>query len=146
MCIRDRVIDKTLTCNGNTTKIFVDYFKRDPNSVETVYIGVDENKYNPEKYNCEEQRAIFGLSKKYVIGFICRISEQKRPLLLLEIIKKLKENRNDFEFLIAGDGNLLEKMKSKANSMGLKENIKFIGNVLDTAPVYSCLLYTSRCV
>lgn len=141
----ESVIDKTLTCNGNTTKIFVDYFKRNPNSVETVYIGVDENKYDPEKYNCEEQRAIFGLSKKYVIGFICRISEQKRPLLLLEIIKKLKENRNDFEFLIAGDGNLLEKMKSKANSMGLKENIKFIGNVLDTAPVYSASDLTINC-
>ena len=141
----ESVIDKTLTCNGNTTKIFVDYFKRDPNSVETVYIGVDENKYNPEKYNCEEQRAIFGLSKKYVIGFICRISEQKRPLLLLEIIKKLKENRNDFEFLIAGDGNLLEKMKSKANSMGLKENIKFIGNVAETEPVYSASDLTINC-
>ena len=141
----ESVIDKTLTCNGNTTKIFVDYFKRNPNSVETVYIGVDENKYNPEKYNCEEQRAIFGLSKKYVIGFICRISEQKRPLLLLEIIKKLKENRNDFEFLIAGDGNLLEKMKSKANSMGLKENIKFIGNVSETAPVYSASNLTINC-
>ena len=141
----ESVIDKTLTCNGNTTKIFVDYFKRNPNSVETVYIGVDENKYDPEKYNCEEQRMNFGLSKKYVIGFICRISEQKRPLLLLEIIKKLKENRNDFEFLIAGDGNLLEKMKSRANSMGLKENIKFIGNVAETAPVYSASDLTINC-
>ena len=141
----ESVIDKTLTCNGNTTKIFVDYFKRNPNSIETVYIGVDENKYNPEKYNCEEQRENFGLSKKYVIGFICRISEQKRPLLLLEIIKKLKENRNDFEFLIAGDGNLLEKMKSKANSMGLKENIKFIGNVAETEPVYSASDLTINC-
>ena len=141
----ESVIDKTLTCNGNTTKIFIDHFKRNPNSVETVYIGVDENKYDPEKYNCEEQRANFGLSKKYVIGFICRISEQKRPLLLLEIIKKLKENRNDFEFLIAGDGNLLEKMKSKANSMGLKENIKFIGNVAETEPVYSASDLTINC-
>ena len=141
----ESVIDKTLTCNGNTTKIFVDYFKRNPNGLETVYIGVDENKYNPEKYNCEEQRVNFGLSKKYVIGFICRISEQKRPLLLLEIIKKLKENRNDFEFLIAGDGNLLEKMKSKANSMGLKENIKFIGNVAETEPVYSASDLTINC-
>lgn len=141
----ESIIDKTLTCNGNTTKIFIDHFKRNPNSVETVYIGVDENKYDPEKYNCEEQRANFGLSKKYVIGFICRISEQKRPLLLLEIIKKLKENRNDFEFLIAGDGNLLEKMKSKANSMGLKENIKFIGNVAETEPVYSASDLTINC-
>ena len=141
----ESVIDKTLTCNGNTTKIFIDHFKRNPNSVETVYIGVDENKYNPEKYNCEEQRENFGLSKKYVIGFICRISEQKRPLLLLEIIKKLKENRNYFEFLIAGDGNLLEKMKSKANSMGLNGNIKFIGNVAETAPVYSASDLTINC-
>jgi len=50
-----------------------------------------------------------------------------------------------FEFLIAGDGNLLEKMKSKVNSMGLKENIKFIGNVAETAPVYSASDLTINC-
>ena len=47
-------IDKTLVCNKHSEKILVDYFKRNPKEVETVYIGVDEDKFNPEKYHKEE--------------------------------------------------------------------------------------------
>ena len=45
------VIDKTLVCNENSRKILIDYFKKEKNEVETVYIGVDEEKFDPEKFN-----------------------------------------------------------------------------------------------
>ena len=79
-------IDKTLVCNKHSEKILVDYFKRNPKEVETVYIGVDEDKFNPEKYHKEEvlqELKIENPDKKYIISYICRISDQKRPLLLV---------------------------------------------------------------
>ena len=92
-------IDKTLVCNKHSEKILVDYFKRNPKEVETVYIGVDEDKFNPEKYHKEEilqELKIENPDRKYVISYICRISEQKRPLLLVEILRELKGKRKDF--------------------------------------------------
>ena len=139
------VIDKTLTCNKNSQKILVDYFKRNEDETKTVYIGVDEKKFDPSKYDKQEARKEFGIKKQYVIGFICRISEQKRPFLLLEIMKKLKKERNDFEFLIAGDGNLLSDLKRKVSNSGLDENVNFIGSIAETQKFYIACDVTLNC-
>ena len=139
------VIDKTLTCNANSEKILKEYFGKKPDETKTVYIGVDEKKFDPSKYNKEEERENFGIKKKYVIGFICRISEQKRPFLLLEIMKSLKKKREDFEFLIAGEGNLLSDLKRKVSNAGLDENVNFIGSISETQKFYIACDVTLNC-
>jgi len=141
------VIDKTLTCNKNSQRILHEHFGRDEFELDTVYIGVDEEKFKPvtDSEKIKKFRKEFGVDKKYVIGFICRITEQKRPYLLLEIIKKLKETRNDFVFLIAGDGNLFNKIKSKAKKYGLSGNVIFLGNYKDTNKFYAACDMTLNC-
>lgn len=141
------LIDKTLICNENSRKVLIEHFKRNEKEIETIYIGVDEEKFNPNNYDKEE------LTKKYIgkninkkiITYICRISEQKRPLLLLEIIAKLKKERQDFKVLVVGDGNLLFKMKEKAQKLGLSEEIVFLGNIVNTAEVYRISDVTINC-
>ena len=114
--------------------------------IKTVYIGVDENKYDPSKYNKEELKQKYELPKdKYIIGYICRISEQKRPFLLLEIAKKLKQTRDDFVILVVGDGNLLNKMKSVANKYKLTNNMIFLGRTNKTDEIYSISDLTINC-
>lgn len=141
------VIDKTLTCNENSKKILKEYFGRNSEEIETVYIGVDEEKFNPCKFNKNELVEKYGLQneKRYILSYICRISEQKRPILLLEIVKKLKQKRNDFLVLVVGSGNLLEKMKKKASEMEILENIKFLGNIEKTEEIYAISDATINC-
>ena len=141
-------IDKTLVCNKNSEKILVNYFKRNPNEVETVYIGVDENKFNPEKYSKEEILQDFKIEnpdKKYIISYICRISEQKRPLLLMEILKELKEKRKDFICVIAGDGPMLDKVKKMIRKYDLQDFIILLGNIKETEKVYKISDITINC-
>ncbi len=141
------IIDKTMVCNGNSKKILEEHFKRNPDEVQTVYIGVDEEKFNPDRYNKEEleKKYLGGTTNKKIISFICRISEQKRPLLFLEIIKKLKEKRQDFNVLVVGDGNLLGKMKEKAKKMNLLEDIIFLGEIKNTGEIYKISNVTVNC-
>ena len=141
------IIDKTMVCNGNSKKILEEHFKRNPDEVQTVYIGVDEEKFNPDRYNKEEleKKYLGGTTNKKIISFICRISEQKRPLLFLEIIKKLKEKRQDFKVLVVGDGNLLGKMKEKAKKMNLLEDIIFFGEIKNTGEIYKISNVTVNC-
>ena len=141
------VIDKTLTCNENSKRILKEHFGRNSEEIETVYIGVDEEKFNPCKFNKNELVEKYGLQneKRYILSYICRISEQKRPILLLEIVKKLKEKRNDFLVLVVGNGNLLEKMKKKASEMEILENIKFLGNIEKTEEIYALSDATINC-
>lgn len=141
------IIDKTMVCNGNSKKILEEHFKRNPDEVQTVYIGVDEEKFNPDRYNKEEleKKYLGDTTNKKIISFICRISEQKRPLLFLEIIKKLKEKRQDFKVLVVGDGNLLGKMKEKAKKMNLLEDIIFLGEIKNTVEIYKISNVTVNC-
>ena len=141
------VIDKTLVCNKNSEEILKNHFKRNKNEVDTVYIGVDEEKFNPEKYSKKEilNKLNIKNDNKYILGYICRISNQKRPYLLLEIIRKLKQKRNDFIVVVAGDGPMLQEIKNKAKSLKIFENMKFLGKCSSTAEIYAISDLTINC-
>ena len=141
------VIDKTYICNKNSEKILVDYFKRNPKDVETMYIGVDEKVFDPNKFDKKSCLEDLKINKdgKFIISYICRIAEQKRPYLLLEIIKRLQERRKDVLFVIAGDGRFLAEMKKKAKSYKIIDNMVFLGNVKDTSKVYAISDITINC-
>lgn len=143
----ESVIDKTLVCNENSRKILIDYFKKNKDEVETVYIGVNEKEFNPSNYDKENlKNKYLGLEKdKKVLSYICRISEQKRPLLFLEIIAKLKEKRKDIKVFVVGDGNLLNKMKERAKKLHIYDDIIFTGNLQNTAEIYSISDVTVNC-
>ena len=142
------ILDKTLVCNKNSENILVENFKRNRDDIKTVYIGVDEEEYNPDiieskesilkKYNIDNK-------DKFIIGYICRISAQKRPHLLIKIIQKLKEIRKDFLVIIAGDGEMLNAVKSEARKNGLNDFIKFVGNIKETKDIYAISDVTLNC-
>lgn len=141
------VIDKTLVCNENTRKILIEHFGKDKKEVQTVYIGVDEKTFNPDNYNKEslKQKYLGTEKNKKVLSYICRISEQKRPILFLQIIYKLKEIRNNFKVLVVGDGNLLNRMKEEAKKLNIYDDIIFTGNLQNTAEIYSISDLTVNC-
>ena len=143
----ESVIDKTLVCNENSRKILINHFGKNEDEVQTVYIGVDESKFNPEKYNKDElkKKYLGQASNKKILSYICRISEQKRPILLLQIIAKLKKKRQDFKVLVVGDGNLLNKMKEKAKELNIYDDIIFTGALSNTAEIYAISDLTINC-
>ena len=140
-------IDKTYLCNKNSENILVEHFGRKREEVSTMYIGVDEKKFNPELYKKEEilEKLEIQNEGKYIIGFICRIAEQKRPYLLLEIIKELKKKREDFIVVVAGDGPMLEEIKEKAKSLEISNYILFLGNISKTEDIYTISDLTLNC-
>lgn len=141
------VIDKTYVCNANSEKILVEHFKRNPEDISTIYIGVDETIYHPSNFHKSEILKEKGIhcDGKYLISYICRIAEQKRPFLLLKIIEKLKKERNDFLFVIAGDGPLLNKMKKEAKKLKIYKDMIFLGNVKETEKIYAISDLTINC-
>ena len=141
------VIDKTLVCNKNTENILKEHFNKKENEVETIYIGVDEERFNPKNYNKEKLLKKYNLenNKKIVISYICRITEQKRPFLLLEIIKQIVQKRDDIVFLIVGEGNLLNKLKQHVEKYRLENFVKFMGNINTPTEIYAISDITINC-
>lgn len=144
--MQESVIDKTLVCNNNTKRALIKEFKRKEEEIKTIYVGVDEEKFNPDKYDKVSLLKKYKLDEnKHIISYICRISEQKRPMLLLEIINKLKDIRKDFKVLVVGEGNLLPRMKNKTNDLKLEEYICFLGNIENTEEIYASSDLTINC-
>ena len=139
--IMQNVIDKTFTCNEKSRNIFINYFKRNESEIKTIYIGVDEKKFDPQKYNKEEIIDKINdkrLSKdKIIISYICRIAEQKRPYLMLEVVKKLAEIRENFVVVVAGEGSLLNGLKKNVKKEKLDDFFVFVGNKKNTEEIYA---------
>ena len=139
--IMQNVIDKTFTCNENSRNIFINYFKRNESEIKTIYIGVDEKKFDPQKYNKEEIIDKINdkrLSRdKIIISYICRIAEQKRPYLMLEVVKKLAEIRENFVVVVAGEGSLLNGLKKIVKKEKLDDFFVFVGNKKNTEEIYA---------
>ena len=143
--IVQNVIDKTFTCNENSRKIFINHFNRNPEEVRTLYIGVDEKKFNPEKFDrykviqelSEKSKTDLAIdSSKIIISYVCRMSEQKRPYLFFEVIKSLYKKRKDFIVFVVGDGPLLQGLKNKVKENKLEEYFRFIGEINKTEKIF----------
>ncbi|MBP3707025.1 MAG: glycosyltransferase [Clostridia bacterium] len=140
------VIDKTFVCNENSKNILVNHFGRKKSEIETIYIGVDEKKFNPGELDKVKLREKYRIPEgKKVIGFIARIDLQKRPILLMEILKKLKKNRSDFLVVVAGDGPMLREIERRSKKYKLEKNVKFLGAVSNTKEIYAISDITLNC-
>lgn len=115
-------LNKTLVCNQATNDVLTNVFERRKETVVTLYIGVDDNKFNPEKIPYGKIREKYGIdNNKKVILFPCRIHPQKRPFLMIEIAKSLIENNKNIVFFVAGDGPQYEEMLEKIKKEKLQD-------------------------
>ncbi len=140
------VIDKTLFCNKNSQQILVDYFKRKPESVDTVYIGVDTERFDPKKHDRKQIREKYHISEdRLVISMIARIDYQKRPFLLVKIIRETVKVQPNAFFVIAGDGPLLKDVQKTVMREGLEDYVLFLGRVDNPDEIYVISDMTLNC-
>ena len=81
--------------------------------IETCYINIDANDWNPALFNRSDLRANLGIAQNTtVITYVCRLVAQKRPQMFAQVMKALKTDHPNIICLVAGDGpdsNFLEK-------------------------------------
>lgn len=130
-------LDKTLVCNDATRGVMLDIFGRKEETVQTLYIGVDHKRFNPEivPYGIIRKKYDIPENKK-VILFPCRIHPQKRPFLMVEIAKRVVKKIENVCFFVAGDGpqykDLLEAIKRES----LQEFFVCPGEISEMETVY----------
>ena len=144
-CKFSDIVDKTYVCNEHLRQLMINHYSRNGEDVETMYIGVDETEYSPdidyediyEKYEIDK--------KKKIILFPCRIHPQKRPFLMLEIVKKLSVQHSDIVILVVGDGPSLDALKQKTEELELNDYIIYCGRQKNLRPYYKAAYITLLC-
>ena len=103
-----------------------------PNAVEAGRFAFDEAVR-------AEKRQELGLGEGLVIGHAGRFTPVKNHGFLLKVFDKLLEKRPDARLLLAGTGELEQKMKEKAADMGLGDRVLFLGSRGDMAGLYQAM-------
>ena len=131
------VIEKTYFCNKNSERILNEHFNVPKEKIETVYIGVDTDNFDPKKYNKEELLEKYNLPKdKKIINFVARITYQKRPYLFLRIVEEYVKKDNNVLFLVAGNGELFDPIKKLTQKKKLSQYVRFLGKIDNPSEIY----------
>ncbi|MDE6947615.1 MAG: glycosyltransferase [Anaeroplasmataceae bacterium] len=135
--VLNNIIEKTFVCNDKTRKVLIEKFNRNPKSVETLYIGVDKEKFNAFNYEPGLIRKKMKIEEgRPIILFPCRMHPQKRPFLMIEIAKKVKMDIPEIAFLVVGDGVQLNELQQKVKQQHLEHTVYFAGRQNQMQPYY----------
>lgn len=115
-------------------------------NVKIVFNGIDTQrfKYNEKKRN--EIRTFLGIENQFVVVHTGRFIEQKNQKFVLEIFNQLSRIFPNSKLLLLGEGKLLDEMKEYAITLGIEQNVIFLGvksNVEDYLCASDCYLMPS---
>jgi len=99
-----------------------------------VYNGVDSQFIPPKEKKIYEKK-----NSELVLGNAGRLTNQKGQKYLIELGVILKKENIPFKILIAGEGELKEKLKNLIRVNNLEENIILLGHVSDMPMFFSSL-------
>ena len=138
------LIDKTLFCSKNAMESYNNLFNNKKNC-GVVYIGVDSDKFKPNKELKKSIREEHNLNDTLNIGFLCRIDSPKRPLLLAEIAREYINKNKKVKFIVGGEGPLLNQLIQQIKNYEIEQYFIFLGNMENTIDFYSMCDITINC-
>ncbi len=124
----NELADFIITTGESVREDMIKYNRINPNKIISIPTGIDDELFDPLKYDKQKSREIFGLNKdKYYIGILAVLRSFKRHDFFLDIANYFKDNEN-IEFVMAGEGPKREEIENKIKDLNLK-NVKLLGHV-----------------
>ena len=98
-------------------------------------IDVEKFKYD-EKIRKAKRKELGIKDNQLVIGHIGRFVAQKNHTFLIDIFNEIHKKNKDAILVLAGQGPLMDEIKSKVKDLGLTETVKFLGQRIDANELY----------
>jgi glycosyltransferase involved in cell wall biosynthesis len=111
---------KIITVSNLTRDIVINKYHIDPAKVETVYNAVEPVNMSGEVH------AIKAFDEK-VVTFLGRITLQKGPEYFIEAAYKVLQVMKNVRFVMAGSGDMMERMIRRAASLRITDRFHFTG-------------------
>ncbi len=112
--------DKIITVSNLTRNIVIEKYGISADKVVTVYNAVDA----PKNENGEP--FVKGIDEK-IVTFLGRITMQKGPEYFIEAAYKVLQRMNNVRFVMAGSGDMMEKMIRRAAELKISNKFHFTG-------------------
>ncbi len=111
--------DKIVCVSEFTRNIVIEKYKQNPQKVVCVHNGAEL----PTQKSVHMQNSL----NKKIVSFIGRITFQKGPDYFVEMAEKVLQKDKDFIFVMAGDGDMLNRMIDLVARKRISENFFFTG-------------------
>lgn len=108
--------DKIITVSNLTKKIVVERYGQNEDKIETVYNAVEPTHI--------ERRYVKTIDDK-IVTFLGRITFQKGPEYFIEAAKLVYEKTKNVRFVMAGSGDMLQRMISHAALLKISDRFHF---------------------
>jgi len=143
-----RLPDLVLSANSRlTADAYASLMGVRPESVHVVYNGIDDRVLEADAVGAGAVRSDLGIAPSAtIVGTVFRMTEEKRPLLWVEVAASLFVQHPDWHFVVVGAGPMRNEMERLAHSKGLC-NLHFVGkqrNVGAWFGAFDVMLLTSR--
>ncbi|MCC8176183.1 MAG: glycosyltransferase family 4 protein [Bacteroidales bacterium] len=112
--------DHIITVSNLTRQTVIDKYGIDPAKVTTVHNAVTP--LSEEFLNAKAPKP-----KEKVVTFLGRITMQKGPEYFVEAAAKVLKNNHDVRFVMAGSGDMMDKMIALAAERGIADRFHFPG-------------------
>jgi glycosyltransferase involved in cell wall biosynthesis len=112
--------DRVITVSNLTRKIVIEKYGIDPSKVFTVYNAVEPI---VEKENLNVNKPF----DEKIVTFLGRITMQKGPEYFIEVAHKVLQKMKNVRFVMAGSGDMLNKMVARAAKLGITDRFHFTG-------------------
>ena len=129
---------------------YAEWLEIDPACIEVVYNGIDFDRLAAGA-NAEEARQARGdlgiPDDAPILGGVFRMSEEKRPLLWLDVAANVAAQRPDVHFVVCGDGPMRDEIRTYAAERGIADRVHLPGaqsNIGSWFKLMDVVMLTSR--
>lgn len=130
-----KFVDKII-CVSEAVKTSLEKEGISSNKLQVIYNGVDTKYYKPIEDNYLRRELCLN-KNTLVLTTISRFNKEKGHDFLIEVIRELRKNIEDFKVLLVGEGEEEDKIKQKVEEYGLRDYIIFLGYREDILEILS---------
>lgn len=100
-------------------------------NVRIIQNGIHVEDFVFDRKIRDRKRRELGLENQLVFGHVGRFMLQKNHMFLLEVFAQIHARRPEARLLLIGEGRLEEKIREKANALGILPEVIFLGRRTD---------------
>ncbi len=132
--------DLCLTCSRLAGEAVFGRKMTEAGNVATVPNAIDAREFAFSRKVREELRERLGIPQDaFVIGHVGRFGHMKNHSFLLDVFACVTEKIPGSRLLLVGEGGLMEAMKEKAETLGIRDKVLFAGAQGEIAPYYMAM-------
>ncbi|TDQ37647.1 glycosyltransferase family 1 protein [Aureibacillus halotolerans] len=129
------VADYFFACSAQAGEWLFGKHVQQKSNFHIIKNAIDMNKF---KYDHDRRLAIrdkMSLNGRFVVGTVGRLTQQKNPYFIIDVVKELVKINKDAVFIWVGTGELAADIKTKVNEHQLENNIMFLGAISEVEDI-----------